>query len=463
MHYVNDEDPMVLARTHTRALPQDVVKFSVDRARPCANRRPTTGRPDDCRPSSGAMDRFLREKLAKVRVADDDAARGIELHAFVSAIVGPDAQGRARRGATTWDNAKTRYDKVVEKPHPWPETHRGRVGGVENVVVFKHGDMRTVIRCAIPKLKLQASLRELAPHLRAFLQRNNFPTTDFDDFQAEVEAELKDVQVAFGTQSPIRVTRLPDITPDLVAAMDDLLFAIGIPDPKNDWAKWLGQAILALIPHVGSHWRSTGNAEKNAENPETFSDSGASSSHGPTAASSAGEPILTTTAFQGSRNQVRVINYAMFRLVLKVYMDRGKLGKEHVSSALRLYEKFRVGDLRIIDDVLENAIAAPQEARAFVLGDAEVERQASMDAPQPLEPSVISSLGSRKRRLSKLCTSLRPNKAARATSSVADDLAIVAVVQQVKAELALRDKRYEEAPRNAHARRHESVGHALCE
>ena len=47
--------------------------------------------------------------------------------------------------------------------------------------------------------------------------------------------------------------------------------------------------------------------------------------------------------------------------------------------------------------------------------------------------------------MSKLCTSLRPRKAARATSSVADDLAIVAVVQQVKSELALRDQRMSEA------------------
>ena len=52
--------------------------------------------------------------------------------------------------------------------------------------------------------------------------------------------------------------------------------------------------------------------------------------------------------------------------------------KQYIASALRAYEQFKIGDLRLIDCVLENASSALSDARAFVLGDEEAARHARL-------------------------------------------------------------------------------------
>jgi hypothetical protein len=51
----------------------------------------------------------------------------------------------------------------------------------------------------------------------------------------------------------------------------------------------------------------------------------------------------------------------MYRRIIDCYFAKGKLLAEHVSEALKLYGRFKVGDLRVVDEILQNE--APEEAQ----------------------------------------------------------------------------------------------------
>jgi hypothetical protein len=372
---------------------------------------------------------FLREALALVRLGESGGKVGLELYNFIAAIVGPKADGTARRGLNVWTNAKRHYETLVDKPCAWPETFRGSVSGCrDRVVLFDDSDLGSVLLCILPKMRARSlfATPEFAEELRIFLRDRNVSSESLDAYLRDLQSEIVEATAAFGTHQ-IRTTRMPEITSELLVACDDILTAIGIQDPRHDWDNWLRIAVENIADQRYQACLNQDDAETRVKPLENT-------------------PLLLSKKLEGSSQLIRVINYAMYRQIINCYVAKGKLRAEHVSAALELYDRFKVGDTRLADEIFENE--APEEARAFVMGDAETARQvAKRRAPSELvRPGKFARRGYSQAQL----VSAQNAIAARLESRMLSELqrhqeALALRDQQYQEALALRDQRHEEA------------------
>jgi hypothetical protein len=152
---------------------------------------------------------------------------------------------------------------------------------------------------------------------------------------------------------------------DFLVAQDDALRACGISqDPAHDWAHWAKSAFEAAIQ------ASEAQTLAEIELPEVEEDSTRESTR-----IWENNAKMLLVLYEGSPNLVRSVNYAGFQLLLKIYVEHGRMPTEKLQTALDCFHRIQVGDRRIVEEVEANASAVSAQAAEFVLGSEEAERQ----------------------------------------------------------------------------------------
>jgi hypothetical protein len=90
---------------------------------------------------------------------------------------------------------------------------------------------------------------------------------------------------------------------------------------------------------------------------------------------SSSRPVLQYTRIAGERNPTPLINHCVTKRIITECGHRGKLSVDYAERAIDILHRVSVGDQRLHDELDRNAVFAPKQARAFVLGEPEALRQ----------------------------------------------------------------------------------------
>jgi hypothetical protein len=121
---------------------------------------------------------------------------------------------------------------------------------------------------------------------------------------------------------------------------------------QNEWNNWLRASLHAYVKGWEKGW-----------------DSSLNSGSCPT------PPCLEYVELDGERNPTPMYDKLCFEKVIYLCIGKSKLAGVHAEKALGIYSRHLVGDSRLDEERAANSAAAPQEAKAFVLGSEEAERQ----------------------------------------------------------------------------------------
>jgi hypothetical protein len=156
-----------------------------------------------------------------------------------------------------------------------------------------------------------------------------------------------------GAVSQVRCIRRTDQSSEMLIVVDDGLRLQGVPHPALDWHDWAQKEVDEELAKIGL---SRNRDSKNEIQPvET--------------------PYYDLRQLPGNSAFVRVGNRAYYLVVIRVYVRRGRLPDKHIQDAIDLYDRVRVGDVRLHSVIEANANSAPAAAQDFVLGTSEGKRQ----------------------------------------------------------------------------------------
>ena len=296
----------------------------------------------------------ISQRLAAVAWSVDGL--GVGLYSLVAAVL-PEASS----GAVAWRDTVNRNERLSETDrNVVPITYTGKVEGNRqqtHVVPFEHAPsvVRFVLKDPMDFFgdnEAHEALIQLAGHVAT--ETVTAELNAAEEQRAETRACLLPALIDQGSVSMQLRTSVLD--GQLLGSVHDFIAWLGL-DRNHAWYDWLEEAFKIQM---------------SLRSESDFS--------GPPSQSQC--VVLKHIVLPRDRCQTPMTNYAGFCLILRLCAGRSAISDAMIDEATATLGRVKVGDSRLHVEIDQNAAAASAEDRAFVLGSAAEEEQATTSLSQ---------------------------------------------------------------------------------